>query len=137
MNEIRWTEDLSVGNQAIDDDHRHLFALLDGLQHTMPQGLVTQDAATIVDDLAQYVESHFKREEEFMQRIGYADYVAHKADHDRFVSEVYALQSRLERGAQTLTLSIDKMLSEWFRHHVLVMDMALAHSVQEKAAAQV
>lgn len=134
MSEISWTEDLSVGNQAIDDDHRHLFALLNNLQHTMPQGLVTQDAATVVEDLAHYVEAHFQREEEFMQSVAFEGYVAHKADHDRFVSEVHALQSRLDRGAQTLTLDIDKMLSDWFRRHVLVLDMALAASVKAKAA---
>jgi len=133
MNNLCWTEDLSVDNQAIDDDHRHLFALLDNLQHTMPKGLVTQEAAVIVDDLAKYVETHFRREEEFMQRIAYVDYVRHKAEHDRFVSEVHALQSRLGRGAQTLTLSIDKMLNEWLRRHVLVMDKALAASLKASA----
>lgn len=127
---ICWTEDLRVGNQAIDEDHQHLFALLDNLQHTMPTGLVTQEAAVIVDDLAEYVASHFRREEEFMLRIGYPEYPMHKAEHDRFVSEVHALQSRLGRGAQTLTLSIDRMLSDWLRRHVLVMDKALAASLK-------
>jgi hemerythrin len=129
---ICWTEDLRVGNHAIDEDHRHLFALLDNLRHTMPTGLVTQQAAVIIDDLAAYVESHFQREEEFMIRIAYADYPRHKAEHDRFVSEVHALQSRLARGAQTVTLSIDQVLSEWLRRHVLVMDMALAESLKAR-----
>lgn len=134
MASLCWTEDLSVDNKAIDDDHRHLFDLLDRLQHTMPSGLVTAEAITIVDDLAEYVENHFNREEVFMQRINYADYPLHKAEHDRFVSEVHALQSRLGRGAHTLTLSIDKVLNEWLRRHVLVMDKALAASLKENPA---
>lgn len=131
---ICWTEDLRVGNEAIDDDHRHLFALLESLRNTLSTGLVTQGVAPIVDDLADYVETHFRREEEFMQRIAYPDYPLHKAEHDRFVSEVHALQSRLARGAQTLTLSVDQMLSEWLRRHVLVMDKALAASLHKSGA---
>ena len=126
MNDIRWTEALSVGNEAIDDDHRHLFDLLDQLQRATPAGLVTQEVVGVVDELVRYTENHFRREEEFMQRVAYPAYPAHKIEHERFVSEVHALQSRLARGAQTLILSIDKLLSDWLRQHVLVVDKALA-----------
>ncbi|KAF7599676.1 MAG: hemerythrin [Candidatus Dactylopiibacterium carminicum] len=130
MNPINWTPDLSVGNEQIDDDHRQLFALLDRLNKDMSTGQVNQETQSIVDALRNYTETHFSREEAFMREIDYAHYATHKAEHDRFVSEVCALQSRVARGARTAQLDIDQMLAAWLREHVLVRDMALAAAIQ-------
>ncbi|PAS97461.1 MAG: hemerythrin [Candidatus Dactylopiibacterium carminicum] len=130
MNPINWTPDLSVGNEQIDDDHRQLFALLDRLNKDMSTGQVNQETQSIVDALRNYTETHFSREEAFMREIDYAHYATHKAEHDRFVSEVCALQSRVAHGARTAQLDIDQMLAAWLREHVLVRDMALAAAIQ-------
>lgn len=131
MEAIAWTPDLAVGNTEIDEDHRQLFVLLERLRQDARTGLVNQETQSIVDALREYTENHFAREESFMRQINYPDYAAHKAEHERFVSEVCALQSRVARGARTLSLSIEQVLSDWLRRHVLVLDMALARAVAE------
>ena len=137
MTFLKWTDDLSVGNALIDDDHRHLFDLLERLHRDMSSGHINQETQSIVDALRDYTESHFAREEEFMRKIAYPHYSAHKAEHDRFVSEVCALQSRVARGARTAQLDIDQFLANWLREHVLVRDMALAAAIRgEETASQ-
>lgn len=126
MESIKWTEDLSVDNEEIDEDHRKLFELIEELRVDMLQGRTSHSSREIIDALTEYSEKHFAREEAFMLKIGYPQYAAHKADHDRFVSELYSLQSRLDRGALTLTQFVDKLLNDWLRRHVMVMDKALA-----------
>ncbi|GAB4062570.1 bacteriohemerythrin [Uliginosibacterium sediminicola] len=126
MEIITWTEDLRTGHTDIDQDHRGLFELLARLQHDGSTGLINQETQAIVDALREYTEAHFSREEVFMREIEYPGYPAHKAAHDRFVSDVCALQSRIARGAQTPQLDIHNLLCEWLRNHVLVMDKALA-----------
>ncbi len=134
MSVIKWTSDLAVGNQAIDEDHRNLFDLLERLHHDMSSGQINQETQSIVDSLREYAESHFAREEEFMRKIGYEHYPTHKAEHDRFVSEVCAVQSRVARGARTAQLDIDQFLAGWLREHVLVRDMALAAAIHKDSA---
>lgn len=129
MDAIKWTPDLSVGNEEIDDDHRRLFELLEMLHVDMRSGLVNQETQAIVDALLHYAESHFSREEAFMRFINYPQFPAHQAAHTRFVSELQALQSRIARGARTPVLDIDQFLTEWLRNHVLVMDKALASAL--------
>ncbi len=131
METIKWTEDLRVDNTEIDEDHRNLFQLLERLRQDARTGLINQETQSIVDALRLYTENHFAREEAFMREIDYPDYARHKAEHERFVSEVCALQSRLARGARTLSLSIEQVLSDWLRQHVLVHDKALAKAVAE------
>lgn len=134
MEFLKWTEDLSVGNKQIDDDHRHLFDLLERLHLDMTSGQINQETQSIVDALRDYAESHFSREEEFMRKIGYPHYATHQAEHNRFLSEVCALQSRVARGARTAQLDIDQFLAAWLRDHVLVRDMALAAAIRGEKA---
>ncbi|MFT3736692.1 MAG: bacteriohemerythrin [Rhodocyclaceae bacterium] len=126
MELIKWTPDLSVGNEDIDGDHRRLFELLEMLHIDMRSGLVNQETQAIVDALIHYADTHFCREEVFMRSIDYPELGEHQAAHARFISELEALQSRIARGARTPVLDIDHFLTNWLRHHVLVMDKALA-----------
>lgn len=130
MSLVKWTTDLAVGNEDIDEDHRKLFFLLERLHQDMSSGQINQETQSIVDALRDYAESHFAREEAFMREISYPHYPVHKAEHDRFVSEVCALQSRVARGARTAQLDIDQFLASWLREHVLVRDMALAAAIR-------
>ncbi|MBS1210883.1 MAG: bacteriohemerythrin [Proteobacteria bacterium] len=130
MDLLKWTDDLSVGNPLIDEDHRNIFDLLERLHQDMSSGQINQETQSIVDALRDYAEAHFSREEEFMRKIAYPHYAVHKAEHDRFVSEVCALQSRVARGARTAQLDIDQFLAGWLREHVLVRDMALASAIR-------
>lgn len=126
---MKWDDSLSVGNPQIDDDHKHLFALLDKLQDAMKQGKANAVLASILDELVQYTVWHFRREEQFMQRIRYADFAAHKAEHDKLIAEVNDLQQRMQRGALTLSLSVNQFLSDWLNSHIRSSDIKLAKAL--------
>lgn len=130
---LKWNESLSVGNRQIDDDHKHLFMLLDKLQDAMRQGKANAVLAGILDELVQYTSGHFRREEQFMQRIAYADYAAHKAEHDKLIAEVSELQGRMQRGALTLSLSVNQFLSDWLNSHIMSSDIKLAKALAAAA----
>ncbi|MDQ7989169.1 MAG: bacteriohemerythrin [Candidatus Dactylopiibacterium sp.] len=130
MSLVKWSNDLLVGNEAIDEDHRNLFNLLERLNADLGSGQINQETQSIVDALREYAESHFAREEACMRKMGYEHYPVHKAEHDRFLSEVCALQSRVARGARTAQLDIDQFLAGWLREHVMVRDMALAAAIR-------
>lgn len=130
---VKWDDALSVGNKAIDDDHRKLFEILDKLQQAMRVGKANAVLGDILDELVRYTVTHFQREEQYMRRIGYAGYVAHKAEHDRLISEVQDLQLRFRNGALTLSISINQFLSEWLSKHIMTLDKALASELAATA----
>lgn len=129
---VRWSDALSVGNRQIDDDHRHLFALLDKLQDAMRQGKAKAVLADILDELVRYTRQHFSREEDYMLRIGYADYKLHKAEHDRLMAEVGELQKRFNAGALTLSITLNEFLGNWLNTHIMSSDVKLVAALHPR-----
>lgn len=70
MSKIEWKPEYSVGNAAIDDDHKALFSLVEELSTAGPSGASMEDILSRLDD---YVGYHFAREEDFMARGEYPD----------------------------------------------------------------
>lgn len=129
MATLSWSSALSVGNRQIDDDHKRLFELMDSLHDAMRVGKANTVLAPILNELVSYTIEHFRREEQYMKRIGYADYADHKAEHDRFVAEVGELQTRFQGGSITLSLSLNQFLGGWLRRHIMERDVELAKAL--------
>lgn len=87
---LEWTPALSVGVEEIDGQHRELFRragrLLDGIRRGDPE-----EIDELVEYLHRYAISHFGAEEAAMRETRYPGYARHKAEHDRFISDLLDL----------------------------------------------
>ncbi len=135
MTKLEWTQALSVGVEEIDAQHRELFrraaALLEGIRSGEPEEL-----GALVDFLHRYAVEHFGAEEEQMRRTRFPGYARHKAEHDRFVSDLLALASEYERkgAAAFLSLKVNQWLTEWLRQHVSGTDAELGRFLVKRRA---
>lgn len=129
---FNWTDDLSVGNVQIDHDHKQLVNLVNKLYDAMKAGQGNSVLGGILDELIKYTASHFKREEMFMQQIGYADMAAHKAEHVKLVNDVLDLQTRFKSGSTTLSVSVFNFLGDWLRTHIKSRDAKLGLALAGK-----
>lgn len=125
-----WYDDLSVGDLAIDTDHRRLIKLIDDLHVAIEQDKGKAELEKVLVALVKYTKEHFKREEDFMRRIGYPDIDAHKQEHDRFILAVRNFQRRFEAGEAMLTHQMLTFLFNWLFNHITHVDkkMASAHA---------
>jgi hemerythrin len=132
---LRWTEDLSVGVDDIDEQHRELFRraarLLDGLKKGEPE-----EIGGLVDFLYRYAVEHFGGEEELMRRRRYPGYLRHKAEHDRFISDLLALAGEHDRkGAGAfMVLKVSHWLVQWLKEHVSGTDAELGKFLVRRSA---
>ena len=126
-----WSDDLSVGNTFIDNDHRHLIALLNTLNDAMSEGRGQDVLGIVLNDLIIYTHEHFKREEDVMVQIHYLEYPEHKEAHDRLTNEVLALQKKYTSGETKLTVELLMFLSSWLFEHIMEVDKKLAHAIQD------
>ena len=69
-----------------------------------------------------------------MLHINYADYLPHKAEHERLVREVKDLQARFKSGSITITVSVSNFLSDWLVKHIQGLDMKLARELEKAAS---
>jgi hemerythrin len=127
MAALEWTDDLAVGVAEIDEQHRELFGragrLLDGLRLGEPD-----DVGELLRYLHEYVVEHFGAEEALMREARYAGTLRHKAEHDRFVSDLRGLAREYDRKGPGafLSLQVNHWLAQWLKQHVTQADAELA-----------
>lgn len=132
---LEWTSDLSVGDEEIDAQHREIFRrvarLIEGAQRGEPEEL-----AGLVQYLHEYAVTHFGAEEGRMRGARYPELARHKAEHDRFLSDLLAIGRELDRSGPGafLSLRVNHWLLGWVKEHVSVTDAALAAFLRRLSA---
>ncbi len=119
----RWTPDMSVGDAVLDEDHRRLIRLVNQLAgvHDVDNRATLE---SVLDELVQYTDAHFRREEEHLRRIGFPHYHDHKKKHDLLGRQVTTLRLRFFNGLPgRLNDDVITFLGRWLSSHILIEDM--------------
>ncbi len=121
---LAWSDSLSVGVPAMDDQHKELFRRISALLEGMLDVKVGTDIGKVVDFIAQYVLVHFGEEEGLLRAKGYPELEAHHALHEAFKAEFSSIASRL--AAEGITASVliliqDKVVN-WLIDHIGKVD---------------
>ncbi len=130
---VQWTDDLSVGVEMIDTQHKELIHAINRLTEAMWEGKGSEETGKLLTFLADYVVIHFGSEERLMVKHGYPRYDEHKDAHDRFTKDLLAMKTQYDRGEITSALAI-KVLDdtwEWLRTHIRAVDQGLGNHVRQ------
>ena len=120
----------------IDDEHRELFAVADRLYNAMKTGGGKDAVQSALNALLSYTRYHFQREQELMRRAGFPEYEEHKAEHDRFTSQVAEYQIGLESGQIALSVQMLHFLKNWLANHICIRDVRFSsHLASQRKAA--
>ena len=127
-----WTDELVVGFDQIDEQHRWLVDMTNKLHDELAKPNPDRAAVgEILEGLMDYTMNHFIVEEDLFQRHGYPETLAHKAEHDRFTSGIMELLDRFEEGADINDDALN-LLKDWLTHHILTVDKGYAPFFKEK-----
>lgn len=123
MDHVVWDESMSVGVPVLDDEHRHLLRLFNGLLESGITPANREELSALLASLNEYVAVHFAREEALMVDGGYPDLDQHLAAHRYFAGEVAGLQAEFD-GDNTTMLRMDLilLLKDWFVEHIQQTD---------------
>ena len=122
-NLIDWSDQLSVGIQEIDEQHKVLVDLLNKLHAAIINHQGHAVALSILDQLFQYTHVHFTVEESLMRILGYADYENHKAHHELLIKQVRQLRTKLEIEGHSISFELLHFLKKWLTKHIMEEDM--------------
>lgn len=137
MDAVKWSADLSVGVDAIDNQHKQLFAIIGELQAAIAKGRGQKQMHLILEKLIAYTETHFAAEEAFMREIGFPEVDNHAIEHVQLVLKVRRFQDRLRR--ERITMPVMQFLNYWLKNHIMASDLEygrFAANRPEPAAAQ-
>lgn len=128
MSAIEWDEKkYGTGNNLIDEQHKKLVELINGLIEACSLGKGKEEIGKVLSFLENYVVTHFKDEEELMDRVACPARAENKASHDRFIQEYENFKKTYEEeGAKlSLVIKLQKTICDWFIAHVCKVDCQL------------
>ncbi|THB72252.1 MAG: hypothetical protein D6B25_17145 [Desulfobulbaceae bacterium] len=132
---LEWNDEYSTGNDEIDEQHKRwvgLFNRLDDVLLSKEQDKMKQTRSEVLKEMFDYVEYHFKFEEDYMASIGYPDAEKHWRMHKTFRNEIYKLYRDHEEGAIILNTEIMGTIRNWLIDHILKQDTKIMVYLREK-----
>ncbi|HOQ16768.1 MAG: hemerythrin family protein [Epulopiscium sp.] len=121
---IKWTPDLSVGVDHIDEQHQVWFEKANELFEAGKQQRAKEYINQMIDFLDEYTKYHFSDEEKYMAEIGYPELDAQKKAHASFINDLAKLKKDYNEGGGNLLVIINanKMIINWLTNHIKTMD---------------
>lgn len=131
---MEWTEDLSVGVEEIDNQHKELFRRINGLVADVKAGRCRYTVGGTVSFLEDYVISHFGEEEKLMLLHQYPGFEGHRAQHTEFLRNLVALKKEMEEESSSYVISVttNQLVVDWILAHIAKTDKGLGLFLREK-----
>ncbi len=127
-----WNENFETGIATIDDQHRQLVMILNGLAMHLANRASAEELNEAFVELADYANYHFRAEEAIWSRHFGDDeaYRKHIATHHSFIDEVLALkENETHKGLDDVIHDIVAFLSKWLAYHILDTDKRMAKTI--------
>jgi len=113
-----WTEDLNVGVESLNEQHKRLFETIRLLHDSVESGKSEEAVREALDRLVDYTATHFSSEEAQMLRSGYPEFNSHNKEHNDFLFQVRDYMTDLDSGKKVVTIEILGFLFNWITEHI-------------------
>ncbi len=131
---IVWREQLSVANDMIDNDHKHLIALLNEIERILP----TKNRVKLIsalDELARYSAIHFDREERTAKAAGYTQTATLNQSHKKLFDKFDEIRTEFNNSANEwsddASAHFVNFLRDWLIGHVIKEDLLMKPTFQK------
>ncbi len=135
---IVWRNELSVGREDIDEQHKKLVSLINWLSTE-----ITHDSHSAIGQLlgalVQYTVYHFGYEERLIEEGCYPQTDAHKKEHQDFIEFMVQKQQAWEANEQINLDELGRFLRRWVIRHICGTDkdtMKWIEVMEEKRASK-
>jgi hemerythrin len=125
---VEWDDRYSLGIPLIDDQHKHLIELTNGLYACCVRGGEDIQACfrDAVRGTVDYVKYHFTAEERMLVNINYPGFIMHKKEHEGFILKILQDAKEFEEGKKFVPNNFVRYLKDWILAHIAVEDRKYA-----------
>lgn len=123
-----WHNGMKTGIEAVDEDHRTLFAMLEGLNLALSDSSRVEWTLVIdlVERLSRYAQEHFWREEAIQEEVGYDGLDENRRQHQELLRTLTAFSTRLKHEPDTdphrTAETMRSFLTVWVTEHIVKVD---------------
>ena len=115
MPNISWTDDLIIGIESIDEQHRHIINLFNMLNEMHQHGQISR-ANELLSELISYKLSHCAFEEDLLKKSDFPLYKMHKLSHELLTQKCLALLQRAKSGEYVINEALPFLETVLLRH---------------------
>jgi hemerythrin-like metal-binding protein len=120
---MEWTDEMSVGIEVIDEEHRLLMDLLKRLRSAAEDFGNAATVGSVLAKLYQYSRDHFEHEEKILKASGYPDLEEHRKEHQKLKERLAKiLNSESPSPTGSLLEDLVEFVESWFQDHLMTMD---------------
>lgn len=127
---IQWSEELCLGIEAFDEQHRRLLEIAAEAEELLRDRLRLDKYDKIVEiltELKDYTVYHFQAEEAFMADQGYVRLLSHKVEHDDFVAKINDVDlTAIDEAQDQYLLGLLDFIAQWIVDHIMSTDRQYA-----------
>ncbi|MCH5264583.1 MAG: hemerythrin family protein [Lachnospiraceae bacterium] len=128
---FQFTEDCLLGVEEIDEEHRHLFELLNegcDMLYNEYRGDKYEEIKELLGELEDYADQHFAHEEAYMEQICDPELILQRPQHLSFRETIVEFMLHNiddEEEQQELLEELMNFLAKWLYHHILGSDILI------------
>lgn len=126
-----WNDSYLINISIIDKEHKGLFNLFDRITLIGKDPTIEIDLLSVISELKDYADNHFKREETLMKKINHGDIEKHIEAHKFFLNKVDEFETAFRYNNLVLLDQMVSFLRKWFVIHILNTDSLYAESVKK------
>ncbi|MEI6733405.1 MAG: bacteriohemerythrin [Comamonadaceae bacterium] len=122
---LQWREQLGVGNDLIDNDHKHLIAIINQAEDTL-QTKNMSSLKIVLNSLADYSKFHFAREELVAAAAGFPQVTQLHESHEALMKKLNEVSQELETELSEVPAQhLVQFLRDWLINHVIKEDLMM------------
>lgn len=129
-----WREQLSVGNDLIDSDHKYLIEVINRAERSLVAKNKIELAAAL-DCLSQYSREHFAKEEQIAIAIGYTHAHHLSLSHEALFKKLDQAKREINNMGPEWSAEVSEhfttLLRNWLIDHVIKEDLLMKPTLQK------
>ena len=124
-----WNDSFLLNIDVIDNQHKKFFELFD-LILVLNKSKDAVKLSTVIDELQDYAQYHFKTEETLMQNADSENFELHIIQHQFFINKINEFTIAQNYNNPVLTTQIVVFMRKWLLMHITEIDKRYVESVQ-------
>lgn len=131
---MTWDSSLDVGVADMNREHQQILDLMNKIYDAREAGDTGASIITLVDRLAQVTVDHFRDEEAYMEKTGYAGLASHKLIHKDLLEKFTGFADEIKACGGAVPDRFLTFLKLWLSAHIRGIDMKYGPKAGDLAA---
>ena len=132
MRVVSWNDEMSVGVEIIDSQHKKLLEVINDLHEALGLGRGGDVTDALFQELSEYITEHFGNEEQLMREHLYPELENHRRAHEGFTARVVKLKDEAKAQPGKVSQEALSFLWEWLIQHDVLIDKKLGSFLNER-----